>query len=1014
MALKKSIRSRALSTTAFALGVTISLPAAAANTTAADVNVLNLLSPFLSLDSTQVGETTLSVNLSQALATNLYASENPVIEATSISDKTIFSGNSTSITLANNMTESFGPGANLGGGLPVQAVQSVNGIAPYQQYGGLGTLGGAYQAAVSPSGATAPALVTLLNSAYSFTSTDLGIAKYYFANGTINGSTAAVAPTGSTLPTADGYPNTSTSVYDTAYGVSNTGTNQNTYGDSRPVQVDPSGVVGYDPTALTGLATNPSFPSGHTTYGFTDSILIGMLAPQFYQSMLLRGSEYGNSRISLGVHYPLDIIASRSFVQYDLAQLLNGDAGYTTTNTVGSTTALSLSADFTAAQPELTSALGGTSVIDADAANNPYNAYSLANYSGQGATNSAIYDYRMNYGLPTLSYAAAPREQAPSDGPDASILLATIYGGSTAAAETLAPNGGIYGDLASATINQIIVNTETQALAAFYGTDLSYWSRLDLYDAIGYFGGVTGTLTLAPTDQVTTNVAIANTGILRGTGAIGTNAASNSLEVQSGGVVYPGSSGETAGGTMTVNGNVTLDAGSALQATGFFASGGAVSTDNLRVTGNLGISGAAKVVLTGVYLPGKVYNLINVGGTITGGFGASASTDQTDLMALISAPLQYGADPYVYTIPQADFAAAATSANGRAVATAIDTAVNGGNYSASTATALDQLIAGTTPANAAALFSGLSGEIIADQQQAAIDAGTQFATIVLNQINRVAGNPAGQYHSWISGFGAHEEQNGSNSDGTAKQLTGVTGFAAGADSHVTPDTLVGLAAGYSSATFSAAQRGSGSLDGADIGLYAQQDFGSFYLAGTAAYAHYNDTTNRAGLAGTDKGRFGSNQVIARAEGGDRLATGAGDLTPFVGLQVISLSNARFNEAGGTLALSARSKTVGSEQSSLGVQFDTCLPLGSGGAVSPFIRLSWDHEFNTKRNVSVSLQALPAGFTVTGARAVGDAADISGGLNASITANVTLYGTFGGEIADRGDSYSGNGGIKISW
>jgi uncharacterized protein with beta-barrel porin domain len=1023
MALKNWIRSRALRTTALAMGaVTIALPAGAANLTVADLNVLDLLSPFLNLNSTSIGQSTLSLNLSQALATNLYASENPVIEGVSISDKTIFGGASTSITLSNSSTLSFGPGANLAGGLPLQAVQSMDGVAPYQQYGGLGTLGSAFQTAVAPSTATAPDVVTLLSTAYSFTSTDLGIAKYYFANGTTNGSTTAVAPTGDTLPTANGYPNISTSVYDTAYGVSNTGNGQNIYGDSRPVQVDPAGVVGYDPTALTGLSGNPSFPSGHTNYGFTDAILIGMLVPQFYQSMMLRGSEYGNSRIDLGVHYPLDIIASRSFAEYDLAQLLNGNSGYTTTNTVNSTTSLSLSSLFTTAQPELTSALGGTEAIDAAAASNPYNSYSLTNYSGQGSTNSAIYDYRMNYGLPTLSYAVAPREQAPADGPDASILLATVYGGSTAAARTLAPDGGIDGALSTATVNQIIVNTETQALAAFYGTDLSYWSRVDLYDAIDYFGGVTGTFTLAPSDQVTTDVTVAATGILRGTGTIGTTLANNNIEVQSGGALYPGAATATSGGTLTVNGNATLDAGSAFEAKGFVSSAGAVSSDNLLVNGNLSLSGAPSVALSGVYLPGKVYNLINVTGTITGSFKPTATTDQTTLMALVSAPLYYGADPYVYTIPQADFATAATSANQRAVANALDTAANAGAYGATGAIALDQLIANTTVATAPGAFSILSGEIIADQQQAAIDAGTQYAATVLSQVNGIAGAAAGEHHAWISGFGGHQEQNGSSSTGAAKQTTGITGFAAGADIHLAPDTLVGLTAGYSSASFSAAPRdSSGSFNGGDVGLYAQQNFGSLYVAGTAVYSHYNTTTKRSvaslGAVENEKGQFGSNEVTARVEGGYGIQTGFANVTPFAGFQVISLSNAQFSETstGGyaALALRAQSKTVDSEQTSLGAQLDTQLPLGNG-VVSPFLRVSWNHEFNTKRSIPVELQALPAGFTVTGAAAAQDAAQISGGVNAAIASNITLYGTFGGLIADRGNSYSGNGGVKITW
>ena len=492
------------------LGVAVSFsvqPAVAQNVTAADVNVLNLLSPFLGLNGSGIGQTTLTTNLNNAIAVNQFAGTQPLIEATSISDKTIFGSASTSITLANSSSASYGPGANLAGGLPLQAIQ--NGatpgtINPYQPYGGFGTLGAAYQAAVSPGGAAVPSVVTLLTNTYNFTSTDLGVAKYYFANGTNNGTTTTVAPAGYTLPTANGYPNNSTSVYDTAYGVSKTGANQDIYGDSRPVQVAPSSINGYDPNALTGLASNPSFPSGHTNYAFTDSILIGMLAPQFYQSMLLRGSEYGNSRIDLGVHYPLDIIASRAFASFDLAQLLTATSpAYLQTNAVSGATPQNINSQFQTAATALTSYLNTAAASSSCnsvancAANNPYNSYSASTYqnapfvANAGTTtasvNSAIYQSRLTYGLPTLSFAAAPREAAPVSTGDASILLATVYGGSSTAAQALANSvgGALYGNLSTNTINQIIVNTETNALAAFYGTSLSYWTRIDLYDADG-------------------------------------------------------------------------------------------------------------------------------------------------------------------------------------------------------------------------------------------------------------------------------------------------------------------------------------------------------------------------------------------------------------------------------------------------------------------------------------------------------------------------------------------------
>ena len=178
-----------------------------------------------------------------------------------------------------------------------------------------------------------PNTVNLLTSAYgNLTSPNLGAAKNYFADGTTDGMTTAVAPAGFMLPTFNGLPNKTNSVYDIAYGVNNMQASQKSLGNSRPVQVaPPSAAPGphinlFDPTAISGLTTNPSFPSGHTTYAYTDSILLGMMAPELYQSMLSCASQYANSRIVLGVHYPLDIIGSRSLVSYDLAQAFTNPA----------------------------------------------------------------------------------------------------------------------------------------------------------------------------------------------------------------------------------------------------------------------------------------------------------------------------------------------------------------------------------------------------------------------------------------------------------------------------------------------------------------------------------------------------------------------------------------------------------------------------------------------------------------------------------------------------------------
>jgi hypothetical protein len=384
-----------------------------ANETGQNVNLLNLLSPFLSLNATPIGQATLQANLNQAVATNNAAT--PSQQSLAISDKNLLNAASNTVV---GLPGTFGPAYNLAGSLPAQA--PINGITPQQPVGGLGPrLGAIFDTGVN-SGTNGPLAktISLLVNGYNFTSSDVG-SKNYFANGTVDGTVTAVAPAGFTLPTFNGLPNKTNSVYDLAYGVKNTDPNQGIFGDSRPVQVAPNRINQFDPTALSGLTTNPSFPSGHTNYAYTDSLLIAMMVPEQYQNMLSRASEYANSRIVLGVHYPLDIIASRTIATYDLAQGLTNPAYIN--NAVMTGTAINLPSLLTQATPELrnylSSQCGGTvaacAMSSANTANNPY---------VPSAANQATYISNLTYGLPTLSFAQAPAEAAPAGGPGAGCL----------------------------------------------------------------------------------------------------------------------------------------------------------------------------------------------------------------------------------------------------------------------------------------------------------------------------------------------------------------------------------------------------------------------------------------------------------------------------------------------------------------------------------------------------------------------------------------------------------------
>ncbi len=59
------------------------------------------------------------------------------------------------------------------------------------------------------------------------------------------------------------------------------------------------------------LATSGSYPSDHTYDGYEAGTVLATLLPELAPSILARTSEYGNNRVVLGFHYPLDVMGGR-------------------------------------------------------------------------------------------------------------------------------------------------------------------------------------------------------------------------------------------------------------------------------------------------------------------------------------------------------------------------------------------------------------------------------------------------------------------------------------------------------------------------------------------------------------------------------------------------------------------------------------------------------------------------------------------------------------------------------
>ncbi|MFK0118981.1 glycoside hydrolase domain-containing protein [Streptomyces sp. NPDC090994] len=72
-------------------------------------------------------------------------------------------------------------------------------------------------------------------------------------------------------------------------------------------------------SGYSGLAGQGSYPSGHTYGGYEAGTILATLLPELAPSILARASEYGDNRIVLGFHYPLDVMGGRMTAQATVA-----------------------------------------------------------------------------------------------------------------------------------------------------------------------------------------------------------------------------------------------------------------------------------------------------------------------------------------------------------------------------------------------------------------------------------------------------------------------------------------------------------------------------------------------------------------------------------------------------------------------------------------------------------------------------------------------------------------------
>jgi autotransporter-associated beta strand protein len=368
------------------------------------------------------------------------------------------------------------------------------------------------------------------------------------------------------------------------------------------------------------------------------------------------------------------------------------------------------------------------------------------------------------------------------------------------------------------------------------------------------------------------------------------------------------------------------------------------------------------------------------------------------------------------------------------------------------------------PQSLPGIFNTLSGEVATDAKLVSFQMTNQFLDFMLDSsLNGRSNSPAAlafagvdeaprtaaetaldyaattkaprpvtfeqRWSVWASGFGSALNASGDPAVGSANVKARAYGGIGGADYRVSPDTVIGFAAGGGGSNWSLAQGlGSGRSDFFQGGVYGRTHFGPAYLAAALSVANHWMTTDRFAFFGVDhlQSSFNAQDYGARVEAGWRYGMPMAAVTPYVAGVVQRFSTPGYAETdliGGGFALQYSAAKATQVRGEAGARVDSIFALNEGASLILHGRGAYAYSKVTDPGMVATFEAalapgaLPGsgvGFTVNGAALPNSLALASAGAELRLPSHWSLLADFHGEFGRGSQSYWGNGTVRYSW
>lgn len=508
--------------------------------------------------------------------------------------------------------------------------------------------------------------------------------------------------------------------------------------------------------------------------------------------------------------------------------------------------------------------------------------------------------------------------------------------------------------------------------------------------------------------SVTSDVTVQQQGVLAGNGTVG------SLTAARGGTVAPGNSI----GTLNVNGDVTFQPGSryavevspdgrsdVINATGAIALNGGEVAVSLENSGNLLSQAEVRSLL------GQQYNILSATNGVTGQFDSVAPD-----YLFLGTSLGYAGGQVTLDVARNDttFASVADTANGRAVAGALET-LGAGNP------LYESLLSTGSVAQARQAFRQLGGQIHADIASAQIN-DSRYLRDTLNErlrqaegltsVSPVAADDGG---AWAKLLGAWDHASG-DANATGYQAS-TYGVLLGLDSAYADDWRMGVATGYTRTSLDGGYGANADSDNYHLAVYGGKQLGELALRAGAGYTWHRFDTSRSVSFGTQSdhsdAKYNARTEQFFAEAGYQLTAGMVSVEPFANVSYVNFENNRIREQGGATALRGDKQHTDATFSTLGLRSGLEWDATAETTVALRGEVGWQHQYGElDRATGLKFQGSSTPFVTNSVSASRDGTVLKASAEVAVNRNAHLSLGYSGLISENYQDNSVNAGF--SW